>query len=84
MTAITGSSILGLAYIMANKGITVFSFMLLIVALLASYSVHLLTMCIQTGGCGKYNNYSEYCRVQISQRNVNQSFFTSPKRPSKR
>ncbi|XP_036592225.1 probable sodium-coupled neutral amino acid transporter 6 [Trichosurus vulpecula] len=49
MNAITGSSILGLAYIMANTGIIVFSIMLLIVALLASYSVHLLlTMCIQT------------------------------------
>ncbi|XP_072485496.1 solute carrier family 38 member 6 isoform X3 [Notamacropus eugenii] len=49
MNAVTGSSILGLAYIMANTGIIVFSMMLLIVALLASYSVHLLlTMCIQT------------------------------------
>ncbi|XP_043838178.1 probable sodium-coupled neutral amino acid transporter 6 [Dromiciops gliroides] len=49
MNAIMGSSILGLAYIMANTGIIVFSIMLLIVAILASYSVHLLlTMCIQT------------------------------------
>ncbi|XP_044520802.1 probable sodium-coupled neutral amino acid transporter 6 [Gracilinanus agilis] len=49
MNAITGSSILGLAYIMANTGIIMFSIMLLIVAILASSSVHLLlTMCIQT------------------------------------
>ncbi|KAM9064706.1 solute carrier family 38 member 6 isoform 3-T3 [Sarcophilus harrisii] len=49
MNAIMGSSILGLAYIMANTGIIVFSIMLLIVAIMASYSVHLLlTMCIQT------------------------------------
>jgi len=47
--AIMGSGILGLAYVMAHTGILGFSFLLLIVALLASYSVHLLlSMCIQT------------------------------------
>ncbi|XP_062971261.1 solute carrier family 38 member 6-like [Cynocephalus volans] len=49
MNAIMGSGILGLAYVMANTGILGFSFLLLIVALLASYSVHLLlSMCIHT------------------------------------
>ncbi|XP_039096709.1 probable sodium-coupled neutral amino acid transporter 6 isoform X3 [Hyaena hyaena] len=47
--AIMGSGILGLAYVMAHTGILGFSILLLIVALLASYSVHLLlSMCIQT------------------------------------
>lgn len=49
MNAIMGSGILALAYVMANTGILGFGFLLLMVALLASYSVHLLlTMCIQT------------------------------------
>ncbi|KAM6171247.1 LOW QUALITY PROTEIN: solute carrier family 38 member 6 [Erethizon dorsatum] len=49
MNAIMGSGILGLAYVMANTGILGFSLLLLIVALVASYSVHLLlSMCIQT------------------------------------
>ncbi|XP_036062120.1 probable sodium-coupled neutral amino acid transporter 6 isoform X2 [Onychomys torridus] len=49
MNAIMGSGILGLAYVMANTGILGFSFLLLLVSSLASYSVHLLLcMCIQT------------------------------------
>uniref|UniRef100_A0A8D1BL65 Solute carrier family 38 member 6 n=2 Tax=Sus scrofa TaxID=9823 RepID=A0A8D1BL65_PIG len=49
MNAIMGSGILGLAYVMAHTGILGFSLLLLMVALLASYSVHLLlSMCIQT------------------------------------
>ncbi|XP_016053712.1 PREDICTED: probable sodium-coupled neutral amino acid transporter 6 isoform X6 [Miniopterus natalensis] len=49
MNAIMGSGVLGLAYVMAHTGILGFSFLLLIVALLASFSVHLLlSMCIQT------------------------------------
>ncbi|XP_076978569.1 solute carrier family 38 member 6 isoform X2 [Tamandua tetradactyla] len=49
MNAIMGSGILGLAYVMANTGILAFGFLLLMIALLASYSVHLLlNMCIQT------------------------------------
>lgn len=49
MNAIMGSGILGLAYVMANTGILGFSFLLLLVAFLASYSVHLLlSLCIQT------------------------------------
>lgn len=53
MNAIMGSGILGLAYVMANTGILGFSFLLLLVAFLASYSVHLLlSMCIQTACWG--------------------------------
>eukprot|EP00062_Callorhinchus_milii_P018071 gi/632971141/ref/XP_007902026.1/ PREDICTED: probable sodium-coupled neutral amino acid transporter 6 isoform X2 [Callorhinchus milii] len=49
MHAIMGSGILGLAYAMANTGIIGFSALLLIVASLAAYSVHLLLdMCTQT------------------------------------
>ncbi|XP_051003491.1 probable sodium-coupled neutral amino acid transporter 6 [Acomys russatus] len=49
MNAIMGSGILGLAYVMANTGILGFSCLLLAVALLASYSVHLLlSMCVHT------------------------------------
>ncbi|XP_039597018.1 probable sodium-coupled neutral amino acid transporter 6 isoform X2 [Polypterus senegalus] len=50
MNAIMGSGILGLAYAMACTGIMGFCFLLLIVASLASYSIHLLLkMCDQTG-----------------------------------
>ncbi|XP_062974275.1 solute carrier family 38 member 6 [Elgaria multicarinata webbii] len=49
MNAIMGSGILGLAYAMAKTGIIGFSVLLLIVAILASYSVFLLlSMCIHT------------------------------------
>ncbi|XP_039720299.1 solute carrier family 38 member 6 isoform X3 [Pteropus medius] len=63
MNAIMGSGILGLAYVMAHTGILGFSFLLLIVALLASFSVYLLlSMCIQTGGGSRHHNNSEYWR----------------------
>ncbi|XP_053115448.1 probable sodium-coupled neutral amino acid transporter 6 isoform X2 [Hemicordylus capensis] len=49
MNAIMGSGILGLAYVMAKTGIIGFSVLLLIVAVLAAYSVYLLlSMCIHT------------------------------------
>ncbi|XP_075048755.1 solute carrier family 38 member 6 [Mixophyes fleayi] len=49
MNAIMGSGILGLSYAMANTGIIGFSILLLIVAILAAYSIHLLLrLCIQT------------------------------------
>ncbi|XP_053552676.1 probable sodium-coupled neutral amino acid transporter 6, partial [Bombina bombina] len=49
MNAIMGSGILGLSYAMSNTGIIGFSVLLLIVAGLAAYSIHLLLrMCIQT------------------------------------
>lgn len=40
--AIMGSGILGLAYAMANTGIILFVFLLITIALLSSYSIHLL------------------------------------------
>uniref|UniRef100_A0A8D1DE71 Amino acid transporter transmembrane domain-containing protein n=1 Tax=Sus scrofa TaxID=9823 RepID=A0A8D1DE71_PIG len=49
MNAIMVSDILSLPYVMAHSGILGFSFLLLIVALLASYSIHFLfRMCLQT------------------------------------
>ncbi|XP_060118853.1 probable sodium-coupled neutral amino acid transporter 6 [Heteronotia binoei] len=49
MNAIMGSGILGLAYAMAKTGIIGFSVLLLMVAVLAAYSVFLLlTLCIHT------------------------------------
>ncbi|XP_068110525.1 solute carrier family 38 member 6 [Hyperolius riggenbachi] len=49
MNAIMGSGILGLAFAMASTGIVGFSILLLLVALLAAYSIHLLLrLCIQT------------------------------------
>ena len=48
MNAIMVSDILSLPYVMAHSGILGFSFLLLIVALLASYSIHFLfSMCLQ-------------------------------------
>ncbi|XP_075874180.1 putative sodium-coupled neutral amino acid transporter 6 isoform X2 [Nelusetta ayraudi] len=50
MNAIMGSGILGLAYAMANTGIIAFCILLIIVASLAAYSIHLLLkLCDQTG-----------------------------------
>ena len=47
MNAIMVSDILSLPYVMAHSGILGFSFLLLIVALLASYSIHFLfSMCL--------------------------------------
>uniref|UniRef100_A0A8C7XHM8 Solute carrier family 38 member 6 n=1 Tax=Oryzias sinensis TaxID=183150 RepID=A0A8C7XHM8_9TELE len=49
MNAIMGSGILGLAYAMANTGIISFCFLLMLVACLAAYSIHLLLkLCDQT------------------------------------
>ncbi|RVE57227.1 hypothetical protein OJAV_G00214340 [Oryzias javanicus] len=50
MNAIMGSGILGLAYAMANTGIISFCLLLMLVACLAAYSIHLLLkLCDQTG-----------------------------------
>ncbi|XP_033029760.1 probable sodium-coupled neutral amino acid transporter 6 isoform X3 [Lacerta agilis] len=60
MNAIMGSGILGLAYAMAKTGILGFSVLLLIVAILASYSVFLLlTMCIHTAVSGHSLAFSD-------------------------
>uniref|UniRef100_A0A8C2ZJF3 Solute carrier family 38 member 6 n=1 Tax=Cyclopterus lumpus TaxID=8103 RepID=A0A8C2ZJF3_CYCLU len=50
MNAIMGSGILGLAYAMANTGILGFCILLVLVSILAAYSIHLLLkLCDQTG-----------------------------------
>ncbi|XP_017266623.1 probable sodium-coupled neutral amino acid transporter 6 [Kryptolebias marmoratus] len=50
MNAIMGSGILGLAYAMASTGIVGFCILLVLVASLAAYSIHLLLkLCDQTG-----------------------------------
>lgn len=50
MNAIMGSGILGLAYAMASTGIVGFCILLVVVSILAAYSVHLLLkLCDQTG-----------------------------------
>lgn len=56
MNAIMGSGILGLAYSMANTGIAGFCILLVLVASLAAFSIHLLLkLCDQTG----INSYEE-------------------------
>ncbi|TRY55280.1 hypothetical protein DNTS_015756 [Danionella cerebrum] len=50
MNAIMGSGILGLSFAMANTGIIGFSILLMVVASLAAFSIHLLLLlCDQTG-----------------------------------
>ncbi|XP_011662530.1 probable sodium-coupled neutral amino acid transporter 6 isoform X1 [Strongylocentrotus purpuratus] len=50
MNAILGSGILGLPFAMAQSGIILFSLMLLVVAMMANYTIHLLLkMCDITG-----------------------------------
>ncbi|XP_032402230.1 LOW QUALITY PROTEIN: putative sodium-coupled neutral amino acid transporter 6 [Xiphophorus hellerii] len=56
MNAIMGSGILGLAFAMASTGIVLFCILLVLVSVLAGYSIHLLLkLCDQTG----INSYEE-------------------------
>ncbi|KAM4712266.1 sodium-coupled neutral amino acid transporter 4 [Anableps anableps] len=48
--AIMGSGILGLSYAMANTGIVLFTILLVAVAILSLYSVHLLLLTAKEGG----------------------------------
>ncbi|GLD48104.1 sodium-coupled neutral amino acid transporter 4, partial [Lates japonicus] len=48
--AIMGSGILGLSFAMANTGIVLFTVLLVGVAILSLYSVHLLLMTAKEGG----------------------------------
>ncbi|XP_069345774.1 sodium-coupled neutral amino acid transporter 4 [Eulemur rufifrons] len=57
--AIMGSGILGLSYAMANTGIILFIIMLLAVAILSLYSVHLLLKTAKEGGSLIYENLGE-------------------------
>ncbi|XP_046873707.1 sodium-coupled neutral amino acid transporter 4 [Hypomesus transpacificus] len=57
--AIMGSGILGLSYAMANTGILLFVILLLGVAVLSLYSVHLLLMTAKEGGSLIYEKLGE-------------------------
>ncbi|KAM6985670.1 sodium-coupled neutral amino acid transporter 4 [Aplochiton taeniatus] len=57
--AIMGSGILGLSYAMANTGIVLFIILLLGVAILSLYSVHLLLMTAKEGGSLIYEKLGE-------------------------
>uniref|UniRef100_A0A8C5H5K1 Sodium-coupled neutral amino acid transporter 3-like n=1 Tax=Gouania willdenowi TaxID=441366 RepID=A0A8C5H5K1_GOUWI len=52
--AIMGSGILGLAYAMANTGVILFLILLTVVAVLSSYSIHLLLKCSGIVGIRAY------------------------------
>nr|XP_019941890.1 PREDICTED: sodium-coupled neutral amino acid transporter 3-like isoform X1 [Paralichthys olivaceus] len=52
--AIMGSGILGLAYAMANTGVVLFLVLLTVVAVLSSYSIHLLLKCSGIVGIRAY------------------------------
>ncbi|KAK7895980.1 hypothetical protein WMY93_021305 [Mugilogobius chulae] len=57
--AIMGSGILGLSYAMANTGIILFTILLIGVAILSLYSVHLLLMTAKEGGSLIYEKLGE-------------------------
>ncbi|KAG7268770.1 hypothetical protein CRUP_034254 [Coryphaenoides rupestris] len=57
--AIMGSGILGLSFAMANTGILLFSILLVGVAILSLYSVHLLLMTSKEGGSLIYEKLGE-------------------------
>ncbi|XP_066490053.1 sodium-coupled neutral amino acid transporter 4 [Tiliqua scincoides] len=57
--AIMGSGILGLSYAMANTGIVLFVILLLIVAIMSLYSVHLLLKTAKEGGSLIYEKLGE-------------------------
>lgn len=57
--AIMGSGILGLSYAMANTGIVLFIILLLTVAILSLYSVHLLLKTAKEGGSLIYEKLGE-------------------------
>ncbi|KAM4523254.1 sodium-coupled neutral amino acid transporter 4 isoform 2-T4 [Fundulus diaphanus] len=57
--AIMGSGILGLSYAMANTGIVLFTILLIGVAILSLYSVHLLLVTAKEGGSLIYETLGE-------------------------
>ncbi|XP_024150402.1 sodium-coupled neutral amino acid transporter 4 isoform X1 [Oryzias melastigma] len=57
--AIMGSGILGLSYAMANTGIVLFTVLLIAVAILSLYSVHLLLVTAKEGGSLIYETLGE-------------------------
>uniref|UniRef100_A0A3B3BJC2 Solute carrier family 38 member 6 n=1 Tax=Oryzias melastigma TaxID=30732 RepID=A0A3B3BJC2_ORYME len=59
MNAIMGSGILGLAYAMANTGIVSFCLLLMLVASLAAYSIHLLLKLCDYTGVNSYEDLGD-------------------------
>ncbi|XP_075434407.1 sodium-coupled neutral amino acid transporter 3-like isoform X2 [Ascaphus truei] len=57
--AIMGSGILGLAYAMSNMGIVLFVFVLISIALLSTYSIHLLLKCSGVVGIRAYEQLGQ-------------------------
>ncbi|XP_075041671.1 sodium-coupled neutral amino acid transporter 5 [Mixophyes fleayi] len=57
--AIMGSGILGLAYAMSNTGIILFVFLLMSIALLSAYSIHLLLKCSGVVGIRAYEQLGQ-------------------------
>ncbi|XP_005085202.1 sodium-coupled neutral amino acid transporter 5 isoform X2 [Mesocricetus auratus] len=57
--AIMGSGILGLAYAMAHTGVIFFLALLLCIALLSSYSIHLLLTCASVVGIRAYEQLGQ-------------------------
>ncbi|KAM8934569.1 sodium-coupled neutral amino acid transporter 5 [Pelodytes ibericus] len=57
--AIMGSGILGLAYAMSNTGIILFVFILIAIALLSCYSIHLLLKCSGVVGIRAYEQLGQ-------------------------
>ncbi|XP_067268750.1 sodium-coupled neutral amino acid transporter 5 [Pseudorasbora parva] len=58
--AIMGSGILGLAYAMANTGIILFVILLISIALLSAYSIHLLLKCAEVVGIRAYEQLGNH------------------------
>ncbi|XP_026121207.1 sodium-coupled neutral amino acid transporter 5-like [Carassius auratus] len=58
--AIIGSGILGLAYAMANTGIIIFVILLLFIAVLSAYSIHLLLECAGVVGIRAYEQLGNH------------------------
>ncbi|XP_056319549.1 sodium-coupled neutral amino acid transporter 3 [Danio aesculapii] len=58
--AIMGSGILGLAYAMANTGIILFVFLLITIALLSAYSIHLLLRSAGVVGIRAYEQLGQH------------------------
>ncbi|XP_029466784.1 sodium-coupled neutral amino acid transporter 5 [Rhinatrema bivittatum] len=57
--AIMGSGILGLAFAMANTGIVLFVILLICIALLSAYSIHLLLKCAGVVGIRAYEQLGQ-------------------------
>ncbi|CAH1262767.1 SLC38A3 [Branchiostoma lanceolatum] len=56
MNAILGSGILGLAYAMSESGVVLFSILMMMVAIIASYSIHLLLRMCEISGVKSYED----------------------------